>query len=320
MINLFDKTGVMAIGTRLRMLSERLAKDAQLMFELYDVDIKQKWYPVVFALLEDNNPKTVTEIANEIGHSHVSVVKIIREMSKAGMLIETKDEHDGRKTNILLSDDGKQKVSGLQNQHADVTIAIEKMLAKTNHNLWYALDEFEELLDEKSTYPRVLEECRQRESLSIEVIDFEKKYTEDFVKLNTEWILKYFYMEEKDEKILSNPQKYILDDGGYILVALYEEEVAGVCALLKSENESFDYELVKMAVNPKYQGKGIGLILGNKIIQKVEDLGAKTIFLESNTILEPAITLYKKLGFKKIIGHKSPYARSNIQMKLKLGE
>lgn len=320
MIHLFDKTGAMAIGTRLRMLSERLAKDAEKMFELYNVDIKQKWYPVVFALLEDENSKTVTEIANEIGHSHVSVVKIIREMSKAGMLIEKKDKTDGRKTNILLSEEGKKKVSGLKNQHKDVTLAIEKMLSGTNHNLWYALDEFEALLDKKSTYPRVLDECRIRESKSIKIVEFEEKYTNDFVELNRRWILEFFKMEKKDEEILSNPKKYILDKGGHILVALYEGKIVGVCALMKSDNEAYDFELAKMAVNPLFQGKGIGLILGNKIIQKAKEIGIKSIFLESNTVLVAAITLYKKLGFKKVIGYESPYERCNIQMELKLEE
>ena len=320
MNNLFDKTGVMAIGTRLRMLSERLAKDAEKMFELYNVDIKQKWYPVVFSLLEDKNPKTVTEIAQEIGQSHVSVVKIIREMSKAGMLIEKKDKTDGRKTNISLSQIGKEKIAGLDNQHVDVTVAVQNMLSGMEYNLWHALDEFEELLDEKSTYPRVLEECRKRESQNIKIVEFEEKFTNDFVELNKEWILEFFKMEERDREILSNPKKYILDNGGYILVALYEGLVVGVCALMKSQNELFDYELSKMAVNPKYQGKGIGLILGKAIIKKAKTLDAKSIFLESNTILVPAITLYKKLGFKKVIGYTSPYERSNIQMSLKLEE
>ncbi|WP_083568760.1 bifunctional helix-turn-helix transcriptional regulator/GNAT family N-acetyltransferase [Arcobacter sp. LA11] len=316
MNNLFDKTGVMAIGTRLRMLSERLAKDAEKMFELYNVDIKQKWYPVVFSLSQDKNPKTVTEIANEIGQSHVSVVKIIREMSKAGMLIEKKDKTDGRKTNISLSDIGKEKIAGLDSQHGDVTIAVQNMLSGMEYNLWHALDEFEELLDEKSTFPRVLEVQRKRENEKVEIVNFENKYAKDFKKFNEQWINRYFEMEEKDKNILENPKKYILDDGGIILVALYEKEVAGFCGLMKSEDETYDYELTKMTVRSELQGKGIGLSLGNVIIQKARELGGKSIFLQSNTVLNPAITLYKKLGFKKVVGYSHPYERSNIQMSL----
>ena len=81
-------------------------------------------------------------------------------------------------------------------------------------------------------------------------------------------------------------------------------------------DHTYDFELAKMAVSPKFQGKGIGSVLGNAVIDKARDLGAKKIYLESNTVLGPAINLYRKLGFTKVTGVPSPYARCNIQMEL----
>ncbi len=78
------------------------------------------------------------------------------------------------------------------------------------------------------------------------------------------------------------------------------------------------YELSKMAVAEKVRGKGIGWLLGQAATNKARELGAKTVFLESNTVLEPAIRLYQKLGFRKVVGQPSPYKRANIQMELKL--
>ena len=52
------------------------------------------------------------------------------------------------------------------------------------------------------------------------------------------------------------------------------------------------------------------------VIEKAKEAGFKRLYLESNTILKPAINLYYKLGFKKITGAPSPYERSNIQMEL----
>ncbi|MEO0433444.1 MAG: GNAT family N-acetyltransferase, partial [Cyanobacteria bacterium J06656_5] len=66
------------------------------------------------------------------------------------------------------------------------------------------------------------------------------------------------------------------------------------------------------------QGKGIGWLLGQAAINRARELGAETIFLESNTVLKPAINLYQKLGFRKVVGQPSPYQRCNIQMELKL--
>ena len=316
--NFFDRTGVMAIGTRLRMLGERVGKDAVKICELYNVDIKHKWYPVMYILMNDESGKTVTEIANEIGHSHVSVVKLVKEMSNSGLIIDSKDANDGRKTNIFLSAKGKKIASNLTYQHIDTTIAIEKMLSQMEHNLWLAVEEFEQLLDEKSTFPRVLDEKRERESKNIKIVNYESKYAKDFECINKAWIEQYFDIELKDKKTLENPQKYIIDKGGHIFVALYKEKVAGVCALMRMQDGEYDYELVKMAVLDEVKGKGLGYILGKTATDKAKALGAKKIFLETNTVLTPAINLYKKLGFRQIAGHGSAYSRCNYQMELKL--
>lgn len=151
---------------------------------------------------------------------------------------------------------------------------------------------------------------------SIKIIPYQSKYKSAFRDLNKEWIDRYFTMEEADYKSLDNPDEYILGKGGEILVVLLKGKVVGVCALIKSNNGRHDYELAKMAVSPDHQGLGIGKKLGKAIIDLARDKHAKSIFLESNTILTPAISLYRKLGFVEIDGFKSPYKRSNIQMEI----
>lgn len=100
-------------------------------------------------------------------------------------------------------------------------------------------------------------------------------------------------------------------------MARHNDKIVGTCALIKLDDHR--YELAKMAVTEKAKGKGIGWLLGQAAINKARELRAEAVFLESNTILEPAIKLYQKLGFQKIVGQPSPYQRCNIQMELKLG-
>lgn len=151
---------------------------------------------------------------------------------------------------------------------------------------------------------------------AIEILDYQPRFREAFRELNEWWIRKYFEMEEKDYQILHDPQTHIISRGGHILVALYKDRPAGVCALLPSDRGGFDFELSKMGVAPDYQGLGIGMSLGRAILKKARETGAKRVFLESNTILEPAIKLYRKLGFREIPSGDSPYRRCNIQMEI----
>jgi GNAT superfamily N-acetyltransferase/predicted transcriptional regulator len=314
-MDFFSKTGKMALGSRLRRLSEQVTEDAAKIYGVYGVELQPRWFPVFF-LLSQQGDMPITMIANEIGQSHVSVGQIVREMVKKGMVIEKSDRRDGRKTLVSLSKKGKEQAVKIAKQYIDVTGTIESMLATTTHDLWKALAEWEHLLDQKSLLKRVEEQRKLRESGEVKLIPFSKKYQQAFRDLNEEWISRYFRMEEADYKALDNPQSYILKKGGYIVIALYNHQPVGTCALLKMEDGVF--ELAKMAVSPMAQGKGVGYLLGKHVIEKARELGARKIYLESNTILKPAISLYYKLGFEKVTGRPTPYDRCNIQMELSL--
>jgi len=316
-MDFFEKIGKLAIGSRLRMLSETVTEDSSKIYNLYGIDFQPKWFPVYYALANGNN-NTITSIAKEIGHSHPSVSKIIGEMVKAGLVIEKADSSDGRRNLVCLSDQGHEVTLKIQDQYTDINSAIEDILNQSTHNLWKAIAEWEFLLEQKSLLRRVTEQQKVRESKNITIVDFEPKYLDAFVNLNTEWISEYFKMEESDRKALHNAEEYILNNGGHILVALYKDEPVGVCALIKYPDPEFDFELAKMAVSPKAQGKNIGGLLGTAIIDKAKSLGAKKLYLESNTVLKPAINLYHKLGFVKIPERPTPYERCNIQMELVL--
>ncbi len=316
-MDFFQQTGKMGLGSRLRRLSERLTDEAHNVYELYGVDIKPKWFPVFF-VLSQNQEMTITSIAEEIGHSHPSVSKIVREMSKNGIVQEKKGADDKRKNVVSLTAKGIELSEKIQPQYDDVNSTIEEMMSHTRHNLWNAIEEFEFLLDEKSFFKRVKSQKKKRESKDIKVIPYQSKYQQAFKELNEEWISQYFTMEDADRKVLATPEKSIIDKGGHIFIALYQEEVMGVCALLKMDDPDYEYELAKMAVSLKARGKGIGWLLGKAVADKAKSLGAKKLYLESNTSLQPAINLYIKLGFKKVFGRPTPYERCNIQMELEL--
>jgi len=314
----FDSVGKAGIGSRLRLLQEKINEDATSVYEMFGVDLQPKWFPVFYILSEGSF--TITEIAQCIGHSHPSVSKIAAEMIKKGLLIENKDSSDGRRNLLSLSEYGKEVQTQLKYQIEDVGSAVEDILNHTRHNLWLAIEEWEFMLKQKSLFQRVKEEKKRRESRDVSIVPFEPKYSEAFRALNVEWISTYFKMEEKDYQSLDHPQEYILNKGGEIWIALYKGEPMGVCALVKMDDPDYDFELAKMAVSPKVHGKGIGFILGKAVVERAKALGGQMLYLESNTLLKQAINLYHKLGFKKVIGRSTPYERCNIQMELNLSQ
>lgn len=150
----------------------------------------------------------------------------------------------------------------------------------------------------------------------IQIVNYQPAHAVAFRELNEAWIHQYFEMEESDRRMLNDPQGYILDRGGAILIALMDEKPIGTCALIKMKERT--YELAKMAVSSEAQGKKIGWKIGLATIEKARELGADRVYLETNSVLKPAISLYHKLGFKEVKGYDSPYARCNVQMELVL--
>ena len=153
------------------------------------------------------------------------------------------------------------------------------------------------------------------ESTAIKILDYQPEFQPWFEKFNRHWIEKYFWMEPIDFEVLQKPDTHILSKGGYILMAQYENEMAGTVALKYVKPGV--YEFTKMAVDDKFQGKKVGLALAQAAIQKAKSLRASQIILYSNTALQPAIQLYYKLGFKEV-PLDGPYQRSNIKMELNL--
>lgn len=138
------------------------------------------------------------------------------------------------------------------------------------------------------------------------------QYLQDFIRLNETWITHYFRIEAVDRELARNPAR-IISDGGCIFTLLEDDQAVGVCALFKEDDGMF--QLARMAVSPACQGKGHGDTLIGAAFAHLHEVGARRVYLLSNTILAPAIALYRKHGFTVLSEGQHPlYARCNIVM------
>jgi N-acetylglutamate synthase-like GNAT family acetyltransferase len=151
----------------------------------------------------------------------------------------------------------------------------------------------------------------------LSIIEFEMQHAKAFKDLNIAWISKSFFVEESDERVLSDPSTYFLNAGGAILLAKHKNEIVGTCALTYEGHDI--YELTKMAVDQKMRGLKIGYHLGVATLEKAKQLGAKKVILHSNRKgSAAAINLYHKLGFKEIPLGNAPWKRADIKMEIEI--
>ena len=311
----FDQAGVVALGSRLRRIGEILATDAAALFTEYGVSLDTRWFPV-FYTLAGKQEAGITELASDVGQSHAAVSQVVSQMLEAGLVTRRRSETDSRRNLVCLTSHGHEVAERLFRQCKDVETAVSSMLDSIDADLWQGILGIEQELSERSLALRVRAARKARESADIEIVDFAPVHAAAFRALNLAWIREHWEPEAADFKALDHPQTQILDTGGHIVIALRDGEVVGTCALLKMDDAT--YELAKMAVAPATKGMGVGERLGKAVIAQARRRGARQLYLESNTVLEPAINLYRKLGFERIPQRASPYARSNIQMMLEL--
>jgi len=150
----------------------------------------------------------------------------------------------------------------------------------------------------------------------IEIIDYSDEYANDFKQLNLEWLNKYNLAESHDLEIINDPKRTILNNGGCIYLAKDGDKIIGTAGLANEGNSVF--ELVKMAVAPAFQGRGISKMLMDKCLNRARELKAKKIFLYSNSQLITAIGLYKKYGFVHVDASNSPLVTADVKMELSL--
>ncbi len=93
------------------------------------------------------------------------------------------------------------------------------------------------------------------------------------------------------------PGEYAAPDG-CLLLAFYENEVAGCAGLRKLEQGIC--EMKRMYVRSNFRGKGIGRVMSVRIIEIARAIGYERMRLDTIDTMRTAISLYKSLDFKKI--------------------
>ena len=149
------------------------------------------------------------------------------------------------------------------------------------------------------------------------VVRYREEFRSAFERLNRDWIETYFVLEAADREILGDPRRTILDPGGQVFFVLEGGEVQGTCAVLRHSVD--ECEIAKMAVAPAARGRGYGDRLMEASLAFAREIDSRRVVIVSNTVLSPAIRLYRKHGFVEVpLASDGRYRRANIRLELEL--
>lgn len=127
---------------------------------------------------------------------------------------------------------------------------------------------------------------------------YKEEYRKDFVRLNTEWLTRFYYIEEFDQYAMDHVEDLIAQ-GAMVFFALDDDnQVLATCMAMPLSGST--WEICKLAARNQYTGTGAGSAVLKAAMDYAEEHGAKKEVLISCSGLKPAIHLYKKFGFKEV--------------------
>ncbi|MEK0316791.1 GNAT family N-acetyltransferase [Cohnella sp. 56] len=102
--------------------------------------------------------------------------------------------------------------------------------------------------------------------------------------------------------LLADPNKELVDEylsRGYCFLAMLENELVGEFVLIHTHPRTL--EIVNIAVQEPFQGKGIGKALVLRAIEEARTMNAKTIEIGTGNSGFKQLKLYQRCGFR-IVG------------------
>lgn len=308
-----SEMGELALGSRFKALSDHLYETADAIYRARGSAVQGRWFPVL-RLLHDRGALAVTEVAREIGQTHSAVSQLATKLKREGWIRIVADRSDKRRSLLALTAKAERALREIKPVWKAIRETLAERLAAEQVDLLGTLAAFEASLEATPLAAQILERCAQRDRAAVRIVPFAPALREHFYRLNADWLRKHFYLEAIDHRVLSSPEEEILAGGGAILFATLDDAVVGTVALKR--DSAGIYELTKMAVEERHQGLGIGRKLLEAAIAQFKRRKGRTLFLESNRKLAPALRLYESLGFEHQSARKpdSHYQRSDVYM------
>ncbi len=309
--------GLVALGSRMRAISDRLYATADEVYRASGLQLQGRWLPLL-RILHDRGPQTVGEIAEAVGQTHSAVSQLADKLTDLGWVDVAIDPADRRRRRLALTAHAQAELRAAKPLWRAIEDLFTRHCREQGIDLLHTLSTFEHVLA-PTLAGTIVERAATQDRSALRILAFDPALREHFYRLNEAWLRKYFYVEEIDHRVLSDPETEIIARGGTILFAMLGDEVVGTCALMP-ETDGGDthgtYELTKMAVDEQRQGLGIGRALMEAAIDEFRRRDGRRLFLETNSKLTPALRLYESMGFEHQASIKpdSHYDRADVYM------
>lgn len=146
----------------------------------------------------------------------------------------------------------------------------------------------------------------------MDIIPYEPRYRDDFVRLNRAWIEELFVLEGPDLDLFENVDSRV-GSGAMILLGVEDGEVIATCMATPLEGNT--WELEKLTVAEGHRGGGLGTRMLRATLDAMRERGCRRVLILTNSRLSDAVHMYRREGFREVpVDPSFGYDRVDLQL------
>ena len=158
----FDELGEVALGSRLKRLSDKLMGDALDVYKYMEQDIQPKWFTLI-SLLHQKKSVSVVEASEFLGLTQPCISQFSKELIKKGLVKASPDANDLRRKILSLTKEGQKKHNNMKPVRKAVREAAVSLCEEAENDFYQAIKQFEKALSKKSLYQRTIENYHEQQ-------------------------------------------------------------------------------------------------------------------------------------------------------------
>lgn len=126
-MNLYQSLGYLALGSRLRRLSESFLAEINRAYQNEGIDFDASWFPV-FYLLSKNESLSIKELSEQTEVSHPAASQLITNLKNRGLVTSATCADDGRRQLVQLTDNGRSLLAQIMPVWDAIMLAMDDVL------------------------------------------------------------------------------------------------------------------------------------------------------------------------------------------------
>ena len=298
-MSLYEKTGTLLFGTRLKRLSDKFFTDLSKIYANQGIRFEASWFPV-FYLLSRQKEVTISKVARELEITHPGASQIVTALKKKGFVQIRQNKEDKRVKKVILTNGGKEKLSEIR--------PVWQALLETMHELpriegassraLELLEELEgemaridlvDLVEKKLQFNRFLEK--------IKIVPYADTYHDGLMSLALNWIAENPGTIQGNVDWINQTHELVYETQTHmiLLAVLVDQPIAACAADIDTAAQSARLTLI---FEKKQVSDHIIEILLDKTGRELEKRGITEMTTKVETAGSDILKLYQKNDFK----------------------